>query len=203
MGRGHVKYLDRLLALLVACVALSACVTPRPAPAPAAAPAPWEQRVDVLRRAISWQLEGRAAVAVGQQGWQASLNWNQSGDATEVHLAGPLGVGALVLKKTPQGLSLNGAPPSDAVVARLQERLGFALPLDELRFWLLGVPDPGAPFELTRNAQDRALQVVQAGWTVDYDRYLTVNGELLPGHLVMSREGVRVKIAVDHWMGQL
>ena len=60
-----------------------------------------------------------------------------------------------MLKVTPAGLSLNGAPPSDAVVAQLQERLGFELPLDNLRYWLLGVPDPSTPFELTRNAQDR------------------------------------------------
>lgn len=154
-----------------------------------------------LQKLSSWQLDGRAAVSVARQGWQASLDWNQSGTASEVHLAGPLGVGALVLKRTPQGLSLNGAPPGEAVLAQVQERLGFDLPLDELRFWLLGVPDPAAPFELVRNEQDRARTLTQAGWTLDYDRYLGVAGDLLPGHLVMSREDVRVKIAVDHWAG--
>ena len=155
----------------------------------------------VLQHAADWQLDGRAAVALGKQGWQASLNWQQSGSSTEVHLAGPLGVGALVLRKTPAGLSLNGAPPGDAVLAQLQERLGFDLPLDELRFWLLGVPDPAEPFVLSRNDQDRANSLTQAGWTVDYDRYLGVDGDRLPGHLVMSRDDVRVKIAVDHWTG--
>jgi outer membrane lipoprotein LolB len=168
---------------------------------PVLAPVPWEQRLAELQHANAWQLEGRAAVAVGTQGWQASLNWRQSGVATEVHLAGPLGVGALVLKETPQGLSLNGAPPSDTVIAQLQERLGFELPLDDLRYWLLGVPDPGAAFDMTRNDQDRAQQLTQAGWTLNYDRYMPVNGDLLPARLVLSREGVRVRIAVDHWEG--
>jgi outer membrane lipoprotein LolB len=184
-----------LVALLACCAALAACVTTRPA----LAPAPWEQRLAELRHADAWQLDGRTAVAVGTQGWQASLNWRQRGAATELHLAGPLGVGALVLKATPEGLSLNGAPPSDAVLAQLQDRLGFELPLDELRYWLLGIPDPGAAFVMARNAQDRAQQLQQAGWTVDYDRYLPVNGDLLPARVVLSREGVRVRIAVDHW----
>ena len=96
---------------------------------------------------------------LGQQGWQASLDWRQRGEASEVHLAGPFGIGALTLEVTPAGLSLNGAPPSDAVVAQLQERLGFELPLDNLRYWLLGVPDPSSAFELTRNEQDRALHL--------------------------------------------
>lgn len=189
----------RLLLLLACCAVLPACVTRRAPPPPAAAP--WEQRLQMLQRAAAWQLDGRAAVAVGKQGWQASLNWTQNGPSSEVHLAGPLGVGSLVLKKTPAGLSLNGAPPGDAVLAQLQERLGFALPLDELRFWLLGVPDPAEPFALARDAQDRARSLSQAGWTVDYDRYLGVDGDLLPGHLVMSRDDVRVKIAADHWVG--
>ncbi len=187
----------RLLLLSICCAALAACVTSRPPLAPAA----WEQRVATLEHLAAWQLDGRAAVAMGTQGWQASLDWRQNGRTTEAHLAGPFGVGALVLKRTPEGLSLNGAPPSDAVLAQLQDKLGFDLPLDNLRYWLLGIPDPGSAAEVTRNAQDRALKVTQAGWIVDYDRYMNVNGELLPAHMVMTREGVRVRIAVDRWEG--
>ena len=189
----------RLLLIWLCSTVLAACVTTRRAPAPAAAAAGWEQRVTVLQKLGSWQLDGRAAVAVGSQGWQASLNWRQRENSAEVHLSGPLGIGAMVLKRTPDGISLNGAPPSDAVLAQLQERLGFDLPLDRLRFWLLGVPDPSAAFLLTRNDQDRALQLTQADWTIDYDRYMAAGGDLLPAHLVLSREGVRVRIVVDHW----
>jgi outer membrane lipoprotein LolB len=191
----------RLLLMVLCSMGLAACVTTRRAPVPAATLAGWEQRVGDLQGLNAWQLDGRAAVAVGTQGWQASLNWQQSGKSAEVHLSGPFGVGALVLKRTPEGLSLNGAPPSDAVMAQLQERLGVELPLDHLRFWLLGVPDPSVAFELKRNDQDRALQLTQDDWSVDYDRYMPVDGDLLPARLVLSREGVRVRIAVDHWGG--
>jgi outer membrane lipoprotein LolB len=183
--------------VLLCSLLLAACATTRRAP-----PAPaqgWEQRASDLQRQRSWQLDGRAAVAVAAQGWQATLNWRQHGDSEEVHLSGPFGVGALVLERTPDGLSLNGAPPSDAVTNQLQEKLGFELPLEHLRFWLLGVPDPSAAFEVKRNEQDRASQLRQADWSIDYDRYMPVAGDLLPAHLVLSREGVRVRIAVDHW----
>ena len=186
-----------LIVVVIYCAALAACVTPRAA----LAPAPWDERLHQLQRPGEWQLEGRAAVAIGSQGWQASLNWRQQDAAAEVHLSGPLGVGAVVLRETPAGLSLNGAPPSDAVIAQLQDRLGFELPLSDLRYWLLGVPDPSAAFELTRNADDRAVLLVQAGWTLNYERYKAVNGDLLPDRMTMSREGVRLRIAVDRWQG--
>jgi outer membrane lipoprotein LolB len=188
----------RRVSLILLCfTVLTACVTNRRAPAPL--PQGWERRVADLQAFSSWQLDGRAAVAVGTQGWQATLNWRQRGDSAEVHLSGPLGVGALVLKRTPDGLSLDNAPPSDAVLAQLHERLGVELPIDHLRFWLLGVPDPSAAFELKRNDQDRALQLTQADWNITYDRYMPVDGDLLPARVVLSREGVRVRIAVDRW----
>lgn len=190
----------RRLILFIACSALLAgCAAMHPAVAPA--PAPWEQRVADLEHASAWQLNGRAAVALEQQGWQASVDWRQHGGVSDVHLAGPFGAGALTLTLTPAGLSLNGAPPSEAVMGQLQGRLGFELPLDHLRYWLLGIPDPSSAFELMRNPQDRALRLAQLGWNIDYDKYMPNNGDLLPARLVLTREGVRVRIAVDHWEG--
>ena len=194
--------MPRLFLLLMGLVGLSACVTRTPHPSQhAPAFTAWDQRVLVLQRVSQWRLTGRAAVAVGTQGWQASLDWQQTGMASEVRLSGPLGLGALVLERTPQGLSLNGAAPSDAVVAQLEDKLGFELPIDNLRYWLLGIADPARASEVVRNDQDRAQQLAQAGWSVLYDRYMAVDGDLLPAHLVLSREGVRVRIAVDHWDG--
>src|SRR5882724_8347259 len=158
-------------ALLVGvCSALAACATVRPQPHPPSVS--WEQRVTALQQAHGWRLDGRAAVAIGTQGWQATLNRRQSGMLAEVHLSGPFGIGALALKQGPDGLSLNGAPPSDAVLAQVKEKLGFDLPLENLHYWLLGVPNPASTFDLSRNGQDRAAALTQAGWSVAYDRYL-------------------------------
>jgi outer membrane lipoprotein LolB len=181
--------------LLVFCSALAACATVRPLPPSAK----WEQRVTDLQKAGGWQLDGRAAVAAGTQGWQATLNWRQSGMFAEVHLAGPFGIGALVLKQGPDGLSMNGAPPSDAVLSQVQEKLGFDLPLENLHYWLLGVPNPAAAFDVSRNDQDRAKTITQAGWSIVYDRYMPMAGDLLPTRVVLSREDVRVRIIIDHW----
>jgi outer membrane lipoprotein LolB len=187
--------------MLVCLVALAGCATPRREPQPAGVPVAWIQRITQLEHAASWQLDGRAAAALGQQGWQASLHWQQKGASSDLHLAGPLGMGATEIKVTSEGLSINGASPSAAAMMQLQDKLGFDLPLDNLRYWLLGIPDPSIPFDLTRNAQDRALKLSQAGWTIDYDEYMPANGDLLPKRLVLNRADARVRIAVDRWQG--
>ena len=185
------------LPLLAFVSVLAGCAAPRIRPT--APLVPWDERVAALEHARSWQLDGRAAAALGQQGWQASLDWRQKESVSELHLAGPLGVGALALTLSPEGLSLDGAPPAPQVTAQLEARLGFELPLENLRFWLLGIPNPDAPFELTRNAQDRALHLSQAGWTIDYDQYRPQGSDELPARMVLSKADARVRIAVDRW----
>ena len=184
--------------LLLVLLALAGCRSTRPLPPPAAVSA-WEQRVATLQNADSWQLTGRAAVAVGTQGWQASLDWREQGGKAELHLAGPLGIGAQVISQTPQGLSINGVPASDATLQQLQDKLGFDLPIEDLRYWLLGVPDPNQPFEVAKNPTERAQRLQQGGWTIDYDRYMPAGADVLPAHLTLTRDAVRVRIVADHW----
>ena len=186
----------RRFGLCIGAFALSACVTTRPPPPTVEA---WPQRMVALQAATRWSVQGRAAAAVGSQGWQASLTWTQRGADSELHLSGPLGIGASVLRVTADGLSLNDARPNPEVVEQLQQRLGFELPLTSLRYWLLGVPAPDTPSEVTRNASDRAASLTQDGWTVDVDRYLPVGADVLPGHLVLHRDDVRVRVAIDQW----
>jgi len=188
--------LNRRAAVALCAVALAACTTTRPIPQ---LPQPWESRLPTLQRASAWDLAARAAVAIDTQGWQASLNWRQRDQLSELHLAGPLGVGASVVRLSPAGLALDGAPPGSDALRQLQDRLGFDPPLRQMRFWLLGVPAPGEPFELVRDAQDRAKTLQQDGWTIEIDRYRPAKDDLLPAHLTLTHDDVRVRIVVDQW----
>ena len=190
---------DGLRAIGVLCaILLASCASIRPTLQPASA---WPQRLGVLQHASQWEMQGRAAVAIGAHGWQASVDWRQQGADTVVHLSGPLGVGASVLRLGADGLSVNNAPPSPDAVALMQQRIGFDLPVSNLRYWLLGVPDPGLPYTLRLNLQSRAAQLIQGGWTVDYLRYQRAAVDALPGMLVLSRGGIRVRIVIDQWDG--
>lgn len=189
--------MHRAVLILAFGAVIGGCAT-RPSPV-AGSHVSWEDRRSELERATRWQLDGRAAAALGEQGWQANLDWRQNGSESELHLAGPLNIGAMSIKVTPDGVSLNGAAPTGEVVEQLQARLGFDLPLEDLRYWLLGIPSPAEPFDLTRNPEDRAQHLSQAGWDIDYDQYRPSGGDSLPGRMVLTRAGARVRVVVDRW----
>lgn len=120
-----------------------------------------------------------------------------------LQLSGPLGIGGLHVVadgatldvETSQGQRL----ASDEARAELEEKLGFEPPLASLRYWLLGVPDPGRPAIETVGTDQRLAALVQDGWQIAYTAYLEADGYALPQRLSMRRGDVRVRLIVDRW----
>ena len=180
---------------------LAAC---RTAPVPPPAGAAWDVRRPELQARSHFKLKGRVAVAAGNEGFNANLHWTQDGARSFVTLEGPLGVGGAQVTATAQDLSLVTSHgehmDSDAARAALEARLGFDPPLSSLRYWVLGVPDPGSPFTEALDAQTQRLSgLTQSGWHVDYTAYTAVGAQSLPSRLTLQRDAVRVRLLVDDW----
>ncbi len=188
-----------LAAVLILAFA-AGCVT---APRKPAALASWPQRRAQLQSLDPFELAGRVAVAAGSEGFTAHLDWAQRGSRSTVDLNGFLGVGGVHVVadggtlnvETSQGKSLT----SEEARAELEGRLGFDPPLGSLRYWLLGVPDPGSPAAETVGANQRLASLQQDGWQIDYSAYTSAGGDSLPQRLVLHRGEVRVRLVVDRW----
>ena len=187
--------MSRLAWAAAVALALSGCAAPPRAPEGVTRPDP-----AVLSQ---WSASGRMAIAAGTDGGSGSFDWVQDGTTSRLDLRGPLGAGAVRLVVTPGTLSLADGSgrvlDADAARADLQARLGAELPWDHLRFWLLGVPDPGV--EATVLDQDAApwRRIEQAGWRLAYDSFDVVGGLNLPKRLTAERGAVRVRVIVDTW----
>jgi outer membrane lipoprotein LolB len=163
----------------------------------------WDARKPQLQTRDRFELKGRVAVAAGGEGFNAHLRWIQDGRQTRMWLDGPLGAGGVQVTSdggaisivTSHGDHLN----NDAARAELANRLGFEPPLDSLRYWILGVPEPGQPDQESLDAQQRLSALQQNGWQIDYTDYMSVGGEWLPSKLTLQREGIRVRVIVDGW----
>lgn len=191
-------------ALSVAALSFVAGCRTVPVAGPAPAPVPWDERRSLLQARSHFELGGRAAIASGDQGFNANLRWIQSDSRSQVTLQGPLGVGGFRISASgddfiivnPSGQSLD----KEAARAELQERLGFEPPIARLRYWIQGVPDPAAPAqEQLDAAQQRLNSLEQDGWRITYSSYTAVRGEWLPARLSMQRDTVRVRLLVDAW----
>lgn len=188
------------VAALVA--ALAACASAPPLPESPAMP--WAERRAALQEQAHFGLSGRVAVNSAGTGFNASLRWQQQGELSQVSLEGPLGVGGAQIEvadghfdlRTSRGEHLEG----DAARAALEQRLGFPLPLAELRYWVRGVPAPGAAAdEVVDEARQRLTRLVQQGWEIAYGEYLEAEAGSLPRRVVAQRGDTRVRVVVDRW----
>jgi outer membrane lipoprotein LolB len=184
----------------VAALALAGCVA-APVARPPGPVAP-ESRRAALQALDAWSMAGRVAVASGERGASASLDWRQAGGGSDIELRGPFGTGALRVSLSDGELSLSdGESRLEGEDARryLEGELGLELPVRELRYWVLGVPAPGSEWEETAGPGDLPQRIVQRGWTVTYERYRRVAGADLPGRMTAESGSARVRLAVSRW----
>jgi outer membrane lipoprotein LolB len=186
---------------------LAGCRT-APAPAPAVpgpgAGAPWAEQYAALAGLQDYALAGRVAVAANGQGFSANLRYRQQQQRSELALDGPMGIGGMRLQFDERELSVTNSRGEklDGAAARaeVENRLGFELPLAELRWWLLGLPDPGAPAEQHPAGTDDAItDFLQNGWRVSIDSRAPGLGFSLPRRLTAERAGARLKLLVESW----
>jgi outer membrane lipoprotein LolB len=196
----------RLIALLCTGLLLAGCVTtPRRQPQ---ASLQAGERAEWLQGLAAFHLEGRLAVAVGQEGFSANLDWTQRGERTALELRAPLGFGAAqVLREagalslsTSRGETLSGAAAEQALV----DRIGFSPPLDSLRYWVLGVADPSREGSVVAGEGGLPTSLEQEGWHVDYPEFRDARSPAgaplsLPRRLTLTREGLRLRLVVDRW----
>ena len=188
-----------LLVLLAGC---------RTAPAPAVivgpgADAPWSEQRAGLEKLASYSLTGRVAVAANGQGFSGNLRYRQQAQRADVALDGPLGMGGLHMALDGERLSVSTSKGEqlDGPEARaeLERRLGFALPLAELRWWLLGIPAPGETAVNQDAGTGEIHDFMQAGWRVSINSRAAGLGFSLPQRLTAEREGARLKLLVERW----
>src|SRR5215470_19433215 len=119
----------------------------------------WEVRRPQLQARDKFALKGRVGVATGGEGFNARLRWTQDGNQTRVSLDGPLGAGGVQVTSDGTAVSIvtsrGDRLDSDAARAELANRLGFDPPLNSLRYWILGVPEPGHPAQESLDSQQR------------------------------------------------
>jgi outer membrane lipoprotein LolB len=189
-----------LLAGIAFALTLAGCETVPVAPAPAVA---WRVRRPALQDLDRFGLNGRVAVAVGNQGFNAGVRWGQSGAVTHLALSGPLGAGGAEVTVNGADLSVvtSRGKRLGAAEARaeLEDKLGFEPPFTSLRYWVLGVPDPAAPASVKLDSRQRVSELDQDGWQILYTAYMPVGAEWLPRLMTLRRAGVRVRMVVEDW----
>jgi len=181
------------LAVLLAVLLLAGCAT-----------TPVPRSSESAAGLSAWQLNGRVSLTRGEEGWHASLHWQQQADRFFLKISGPLGQGGFQLSGDSRGVVLVDADGQTFAArdadALLQQVTGWQLPVTGLRYWIRGLPVPGAAAaQVRQDDAGRLSHLDQSGWAVNYDRYQIVNSISLPGKLKLVHDDISVRIVVDKW----
>ena len=163
----------------------------------------WLERRDLLRQLDDWRMEGRIALRTGRDGYNGTLSWEQMDDLLDFRFRGPFGFGGFRIHgdldrlriKTTSGEELLLTDPE----AEMRDRFGWSLPVYSMRFWIVGVSDPGMTAEETVDDEGMLLELSQNGWDVSFDGYRVEDGLLLPKKIVMESGEVRIRVVADRW----
>jgi outer membrane lipoprotein LolB len=126
---------------------------------------------------------GRFAVQYNDQYGQqrnayGNFDWQETGDTVTLQLRNPLGQTLAIVTSSPSSatLELPNRQPLNAenVSGLMQSTLGFALPVEGLRYWLQPSAAPTSRATTTMDASSNnghLKEIKQDGWTIDYLAY--------------------------------
>ncbi len=180
---------------------LAACTTPGGAMLPDLPD--WQSRQIYLAKTEEWEFSGRIGVSAGDDGFNGKLWWRQDGPVFRARMSGPLGVGTIFINGDHGEMTLTD---QDGVVtelrdaeAELRQRYGWTIPVQSLRYWALGIPDPATPAETEFDAEGQLASLSQGGWTVSITQYADGGGQSMPRRLTAINDDIRVRLVVDQW----
>ena len=193
------------VALLAGCETLMEII---PSERDAAGPdATWQAHARELSRFRNWSMLGVLALRSGGDTSRVTMRWHQARDAYHLRFMGPLGVGLFEIEGSPAGVEArypNGRRSSaDSPEMLLEQEIGWTVPLQGLRYWLVGAPAPDSPTsKMEIDDQGRLARLEQAGWTVVYERYRELDDLALPGRVRFSNESVDATVVVRRWKSE-
>lgn len=164
----------------------------------------WNAREQVLAGLDQWEFSGRIAVKTATDGFNGKLRWAQESDAFEATASGPLGAGAVRIAGDGRSVVLTD---KDGVRTELDDaeldfrlRYGWTIPVQSLRYWALGVPDPAAPADTVIDENGQLSSLQQRDWSVTFSRYAEGGGQMMPKVLTAENSDTRVRLVIDYWI---
>jgi outer membrane lipoprotein LolB len=185
-----------VLALLAGCSSLR---TDQPTP-PAGS---WQDYQQQLLRLNNWTLDSKVGIRTADDNQSARMQWQQQPDHYRISLSGPLGQGGALIEGSDQGVSIDiageGRYESDSPEELLQSLLGWSFPVQQVTFWIRGLPAPRLPY--TPSFRENRLETLeQGGWLIHYSAYSKDNGRVLPQRLTLRRADLTITVIIKEWI---
>lgn len=202
-----IRKVSLLRLIPLASLVLAACTTTKPSgPATSPTSPQWRAHEQAVQQLEQYQTRGSFAYLSDQKKVYARFFWQQySSDRYRLLLTNPLGSTELDLNVQKNVVQLTDNQGkryvSDNAEEMIRKLTGMAIPLDNLRQWMLGLPGEANDFKLDDQYRLNSLTYQQGGqtWTVNYQDYNNSLQPQLPSRLELKQGDQRIKLKMDNW----
>lgn len=188
--------------VLLVLLALTACAPVRVRETSAALAAQ-QVREAKLAPLTHWSLSAHIGVSHGGDGGSGDLTWGQDGDTFRFTVRAPVTGKTWTLSGDAGHAVLEGVDPqpdTDTNAQRLlHDRLGWDVPLADLRAWVRGLRASGSPASVQYDDANLPAVIEQDGWRVEYRDWFADRDPPLPRKVFASRGDARVRMAIETW----
>jgi outer membrane lipoprotein LolB len=154
-----------------------------------------------LRSVQAFTFRGRLAFRYEETNYPTTFVWEYGKQSERIELKAPLGQGWLTLTRTPHDARLKTSTGIERHEARLEpllrDMIGFEVPVQSLRFWMVGMPSPDAPYEAESNESGLYSELLQQGWRVVFRNYEMHDELWLPRRVTATRENLEVRSIIS------
>ncbi len=150
----------------------------------------------------SWKEGGVIGYRDANQAFTASYVWKKIPQAYQINVLGPLGAWRATIDGNAHfvSLKLSDGRKFQAKNAEqlMQQHLGWAIPVQDLTYWLAGLP---APYESKKvRYEDGFLKELQQNhWTIHFLDYHHFGVYQIPSRLILQQDAIKITLVVDEF----
>ncbi len=162
----------------------------------------------LLESRDNFKVSGGLGIWTDEETLSARINWLQTPQALHLTLEGPLGVGTMQLEDSAGSATLSRG---ERLLARgasadtvLQQGLGLAapVPLQELAFWIRGLPGNASQVMRDEEGKLSSLRFTDeqgTHWQARFRRYADWDGVAVPSLITASGGPYSVRVLLKNW----
>ena len=167
----------------------------------------WEAHSRALSRFQTWTMLGALVVRSGGDASRMTMQWRQTRDSYLLRFSGLLGAGLFEVEGSETGVEARFADGrrarAESPETLLAREIGWSVPLAGLRYWIVGAPAlDGVTSKMEFDDRGRLARLEQAGWTVVYERYGSLDDLALPERIRFSSASVEATVVVRRWKAE-
>lgn len=192
------------LVTLILSLYLSACATLELKEPPLNENLSWNQRLQQVSQIRSWTTHGLVALRTSKQSGSSNVNWQQnSSHDYKIRLFGSFGANNATITGNKHYVELTTAKGERRRANKpeklIYDYLGWYIPVSNLNYWIRGIPVPGIAHTQTYDEYNHIINLKQAGWSIDYQRYTNALGVDLPKKINLNSANINIRIIIHSW----